>query len=118
MQSASLEDPGTPQKQLRARLHNAAARRLQQWRSVQAKPELLVFRGPGNGVANWPLSQACARDIAGPYKTSLAGFRGLSRPSRPHSWGFEAFRGLARPRQNRKTPLACKITRPRGLELI
>ena len=29
-----------------------------------------------------------------------------------------AFRGLARPRQNRKTPLACKITRPRGLELI
>ena len=46
---------------------------------------------------------------------SVRSFRGLPRP---HSWGFEAFRGLARPRQNPKTSLACKITRPRGPGLI
>ena len=49
------------------------------------------------------------------FEASLAAFRG---PLRPHSWGFEVFRGLTRPQQNPKTPLACKITRPRGPALI
>ena len=56
----------------------------------------------------------CAQHCKAPIRPHLRAFRGLPRP---HSWGFEAFRGLARPRQNRKTPLACKITRPRRLEL-
>ena len=93
MLNASLGDPEGRQKRLRARLHNTAARR--NWRPVLAKPELLVFCRPGNGVAQTGHFHKHVRaTLQG--QTSLAGFRGLPRPSEASLMGF---RGLPRPRE-------------------
>lgn len=71
------ERTGACPMQLRARLCNACSEaELQLWRPILAKPELLVFCGPENGVARQPLTWASSwqTQLARHLSCSFVGF--------------------------------------------